>query len=897
MSKRLDMSKLRVTVLSKNQRTHEPRPANGGEEIKIQAQKIEVLKQTKKVLKDNNKDTNLTAQQIVGKLKLLKRKKQGELVIFPTDKSGKLVVCLPETYLEAGRVHTSKDQQVEWSELPTTETKVNRHTRALTKIINLGASHNGQEQRIAGATKSVDSPAPPLYLMWKDHKQYETVPPTRPVCSGVVGPLARASELSSLILTAFLDSLPPGTECLSSEEMQRAILDTNIIIKERKLEKVDVFSMDVSALYPSLHMDDILEAVMLLITKSQIMVDNLDTKEMGKYLSVVMEQEEIEARGLGPHIPRRTVVEEGAATKRPTIAYLDCDTYVSRRKGQRAETRPKWSWSSWKEPRERQRKVMFALVMREQVRTIISNHLYSFGGNLYRQASGGPIGLQLTTILARAVMINFDSKFKASLSKLKLEPLLSERYVDDQNMATKAIPRGMVLQEDAREQLELVVDPIKARSKEERERKSDARTADLYRQVADSVMPKSIRMEADVPSAHTNGRLPILDMEVWMDEQEGITFSFYSKPMASKDVMLATSAFPLKTKKNILLEEASRRLRSCSPHIPWPDKAKHLTYLNLQMLRCGHAEEFRSMVTTRAVAKYHTSLGNHIRGTKRMYRTRAEMVDQWAREGGKATKSDWFRKSGATGVFNVAATRDSRLATAVQSVLDTVPGPRGSKVLVQERPGSSVKSALVSSNPFPRASCGRRYCPWTAKGEECKERCYRENVGYAARCTRCHTSKVEEGVEDKEVEDTVYLGESSNTLPTRSEAHYKDYRQDMRREPGGEGRRRGGEGEEEDSRRGVSSWMADHTRDTHNSIISDDPITDYEFIIVSSFIKPLQRQIDEYLRMERVERSGRMKVGKEEWRVKVPLLNRKHEYWAPRNLTYTFDNFNRPPGR
>ena len=104
---------------------------------------------------------------------------------------------------------------------------MNRHTRALTKIINLGAGHGGQEQIIAGATKSVDSPTPPLYLLWKDHKQNDTVPPTRPVCSATVGPLARASELNSLILTTFLDSMSHGTECMSLEEMQRAILDAN----------------------------------------------------------------------------------------------------------------------------------------------------------------------------------------------------------------------------------------------------------------------------------------------------------------------------------------------------------------------------------------------------------------------------------------------------------------------------------------------------------------------------------------------------------------------------------------------------------------------------------------------------------------------------------------------
>ena len=118
-----------------------------------------------------------------------------------------------------------------------------------------------------------------------------------------------------------------------------------------------------------------------------------------------------------------------------------------------------------------------------------------------------------------------------------------------------------------------------------------------------------------------------------MTEEEGINFSFYSKPMASRDIILANSAFTLRDKKNILLEEASRRLRSCSPHLSWPEKAKHMTTLNLKMLRCGHGEEFRSMITSRAVAKYHTSLANHNRGAKRMYRTREEMVNQWAREG------------------------------------------------------------------------------------------------------------------------------------------------------------------------------------------------------------------------------------------------------------------------
>ena len=130
------------------------------------------------------------------------------------------------------------------------------------------------------------------------------------------------------------------------------------------------------------------------------------------------------------------------------------------------------------------------------------------------------------------------------------------------------------------------------------------------------------------------------------------------------------------------------------------------------MLDCGHKEDFRNMITSRAVVKYNNSLKNHNSGTKMMYRTRKEMTKQWAEEGGKPTKSDWLRKSGATSVFNVPAIKNSELALAVQEVLDTVPRHTGGKAKVQEKPGTSVRASLVRANPFTRESCGRgSRCP------------------------------------------------------------------------------------------------------------------------------------------------------------------------------------------
>ena len=397
-----------------------------------------------------------------------------------------------------------------------------------------------------------------------------------------------------------------------------------------------------------------------------------------------------------------------------------------------------------------------------------------------------------------------------------------------------------------------------------------------------------------------------------MSDNQVITFNHYAKPMASKDVIMARSAFTTREKKNILLEEASRRLRNCSPHCTWEEKCVHITTLNLQMLKCGHKQEFRSMITCRAVAKYRNSLKNHESGVKVMYRRRAEMISQWEQEGGKPTKSDWFRKSGATGVFNLHATHGSWLANTVQKVFNTVPGPEKTKILVTERPGRSVKSVLCTANPFPCPSCGRQLCPDTARGQDCRDLCYRESVGYAGRCKRCITAQITAGVPEEDVKHSVYLGESSRSLPSRSSFHFRDYSQEMkkkktgskkvrdeesRREEGeGGGRGRRGSEEEEDGEgmpAAISSWMAEHSRECHGGVISADPSQDYEFLVTGTFSKPLHRQVDEMLRINRAESTGVIRIGKGKLKVKLPLLNSKHEYWAPRSMSYNFSNYNR----
>ena len=65
------------------------------------------------------------------------------------------------------------------------------------------------------------------------------------------------------------------------------------------------------------------------------------------------------------------------------------------------------------------------------------------------------------------------------------------------------------------------------------EENDDKRVAREIRKVANTVMPRSIVMEEDVPSTHLSGKLPIFDMEMWW-KGNTLPYQLYAKPMASR---------------------------------------------------------------------------------------------------------------------------------------------------------------------------------------------------------------------------------------------------------------------------------------------------------------------------------------------------------------------------
>ena len=71
-----------------------------------------------------------------------------------------------------------------------------------------------------------------------------------------------------------------------------------------------------------------------------------------------------------------------------------------------------------------ERREILAAVTRLMVELMFDTHIYTFGGKLFKQAKGGPIGLRGTCALARLVMNVWDSLWEEELTKVLETPAL-----------------------------------------------------------------------------------------------------------------------------------------------------------------------------------------------------------------------------------------------------------------------------------------------------------------------------------------------------------------------------------------------------------------------------------------------------------------------------------------
>ena len=101
-----------------------------------------------------------------------------------------------------------------------------------------------------------------------------------------------------------------------------------------------------------------------------------------------------------------------------------------------------WKWRPNINISEMEKRDIIARVIEIAVRVMFSTHVYQFGGEYYRQSSGGPIGLRSTCAVARLVMKVWDDKWLARLKDLKVQIEEAIGYMDDGRTALFAFKHG-----------------------------------------------------------------------------------------------------------------------------------------------------------------------------------------------------------------------------------------------------------------------------------------------------------------------------------------------------------------------------------------------------------------------------------------------------------------------
>ena len=543
-------------------------------------------------------------------------------------------------------------------------------------------------------------------------------------------------RLSHLVSTMLTDVyVGEKTVCSSTEELLAEVDKLN----GEEVDSMDIVgSMDVEALYPSLDIDFTIDKVCQLFNNSTVNIEGIDYKELGLYLSLVRNDEELQQMGLYAACPKR----RSRRGPRPNIT--GCGTKENK------DIRHKpWKFPNIATINEQTKRKMLVEAIRVVLKTLLETHTYEFANEIRRQRKGGAIGMELTGVVAQIFMVWWDGQLNGKLRELNIRLKLHERYIDDTNIINKQTPVG------ARFNGGHIVTTEESVAEDEGV-PNDERTMKLLQSIANSIHP-SIRMTIDYPSKYDDNKVPMLDVKLWLEEVDGrkrILYEHYEKEMATKAVIHSTSAISMKTKRTVLTQEMLRIMLHCSRYIPWETVCNHLNKFMLKMQYSGYNQALRHDVAKSAINAYMTIRDNEENDIRPMNRPKDWRKTERA-EAKEKKRRDWYKQGGFDSVLFVATTPKARLKRMYEDVIKR----SGIRIKVVERTGRTLKSELQTSNPFKRGNCGRMSCfVCTTAG---KGNCDTESVTYKIEC---------EG-EDCEKD---YKGETSNNGYTRGTQHLTD---------------------------------------------------------------------------------------------------------------------------
>ena len=353
---------------------------------------------------------------------------------------------------------------------------------------------------------------------------------------------------------------------------------------------------------------------------------------------------------------------------------------------------------------------------------------------------------------------------------------------------------------------------------------NERNTMETICNVANHIEPM-IQFTYDIPMSYSDSKLPVLDVKIWLDNNGEAFYEFYEKITKNDYVILASSAIPRRQKISILTAEAVRRLRNTSRKLGSSVQNKHLNDFTVKLKDSGYSAQDRKEIIKKAKTIFQSQCEREEKGIKPLFRPRELILADRLKK--KSQKYSWWKIGDKyNAVMFVPPTPGGVLLKMLRTRAESVLADPNLKIRFIEQGGVKVKNLLVKANPFPTADCIDSLCPICKKtcvsdpGNKPTFRtpCSTEGVGYRIICMNCK----DQG------KLSSYEGETGRPAKVRFIEHIKKL-----------------------NKKSDLSPLHKHQTNHH----PNDP-NRWQFSITSVFKDPLTRQVDEAVRISKLQPSS-----------------------------------------
>ena len=557
-----------------------------------------------------------------------------------------------------------------------------------------------------------------------------------------------------------------------------------IDIKETNPEDVQDFTIpmvligsDVSALYPNLDAEQVAEIVYKAVRDSKIKWENIDYLEATRYIALNWDNIRCRTSTLRRVLPRR----RHTGGSRPGMT------------GAGPAGPDRGDQEQWIFPKVRlttsEKKEIIAQVVKIITLTMFNTHMYKFGGKVFNQSKGGPIGLRSTCSVARLVMKVWDDKWLERLNKLMIRIEAATRYMDDGRTAIHPFHQGW--------RWSNLDQTVQYCDKWKEEDKNISKTEVTKRILLGTMTGIDSFLEFTMETGEDfDGWLPSLDTNLAVEKNNTIIYKFFEKPMSANTVLHARTAMAEDAKIRCLANDLTRRMLTTSEKVPDGVRRQIIDEYAQKLLNSGYSLEVTRRIVVAGLKGYERKLFNSRKpGGKKILRTAKESYKGRVKKKMMANTS-WFKKrpreeeddmdlDGNSGkksrlddnlpggwpstaghkprvplgnenlpkgwksqkrkeenmpdggktiktrsTLFIVGSRHGNLARKLREIMERMKKIVNFNVKIVERTGQKLRNSLSNNDPWKGAECGRSECTTCKQADELKLDCRKRSLIY-----------------------------------------------------------------------------------------------------------------------------------------------------------------------